>query len=166
MIDYSEMKQIAMENVMVCDIFNHRWTVGPYSQCVECGRNGQVEDFNKGQIIMARWLHQSISKMARLVGCSKEAVVSNCCDLRGDKPQKLHHWSVRPTKSLNNSIWPKPTEGILWNKWQKILTTVMGGICPNTSKINQKSKCFWMFSLIFFSFICVIGNEILQKHLI
>ncbi|KAK3551220.1 hypothetical protein QTP70_013834 [Hemibagrus guttatus] len=42
-------------------------------------KNGKCKDlseFDKGQIVMARQLDQSISKTAALVGCSRSAVVS------------------------------------------------------------------------------------------
>ena len=42
----------------------------------EMGRSEDLSDFDKGQIVMARRLGQSISEMARLVGCSQSAVVS------------------------------------------------------------------------------------------
>ena len=35
-----------------------------------------LSEFDKGQIVMARQLGQSISKTAALVGCSQSAVVS------------------------------------------------------------------------------------------
>jgi len=41
----------------------------------EMGRNKDVSDFDKGQIVMARQLGQSISETARLVCCSQSAVV-------------------------------------------------------------------------------------------
>ena len=40
------------------------------------GRSKDLSDFSKGQIVMARLLGQSISETARLVGCSRLAVVS------------------------------------------------------------------------------------------
>ena len=40
------------------------------------GRSKDLSDFDKGQIVMARRLDQSISEMARLVGSSRSAVVS------------------------------------------------------------------------------------------
>ena len=42
----------------------------------EMGRSKDLSDFDKGQIAMARRLGQSISETARLVGCSRSAVVS------------------------------------------------------------------------------------------
>ena len=42
----------------------------------EMGRSKDLSDFDKSQIVMARRLGQSISEMARLVGCSRSAVVS------------------------------------------------------------------------------------------
>jgi len=46
---------------------------------LEAGKMGKRKDlseFDKGQIVMARRLGQSISKTAALVGCSRSAVVS------------------------------------------------------------------------------------------
>ncbi|KAK3542138.1 hypothetical protein QTP86_016464, partial [Hemibagrus guttatus] len=46
---------------------------------LEAGKLGKCKDlseFEKGQIVMARRLDQSISKTAALVGCSRSAVVS------------------------------------------------------------------------------------------
>ncbi|KAF4088070.1 hypothetical protein AMELA_G00078690 [Ameiurus melas] len=40
------------------------------------GKRKDLSDFDKGQIVMARRLGQSISKTAALVGCSRYAVVS------------------------------------------------------------------------------------------
>lgn len=40
------------------------------------GKGKDLSDFDKGQIVMARRLGQSISKTAGLVGCSRYAVVS------------------------------------------------------------------------------------------
>ncbi|CAI5647008.1 unnamed protein product [Oreochromis niloticus] len=40
------------------------------------GKRKDLTDFDKGQIVMARRLGQSISKTAALVGCSRSAVVS------------------------------------------------------------------------------------------
>ncbi|MBN3298950.1 NXF1 factor, partial [Amia calva] len=40
------------------------------------GKRKDLSDFDKGQIVMARRLGQSISKTAALVGCSRSAVVS------------------------------------------------------------------------------------------
>ena len=42
----------------------------------EMGRSKDLSDFDKNQIVMARRLDQSISETARLVGCSRSAVVS------------------------------------------------------------------------------------------
>ena len=42
----------------------------------EMGRSKDLSDFDKGQIVMARRLGQSISETARLVRCSRSAVVS------------------------------------------------------------------------------------------
>ena len=42
----------------------------------EIGRSKDLSEFDKGQIVMARQLGQSISETARLVGCSRSAVVS------------------------------------------------------------------------------------------
>jgi len=40
------------------------------------GKRKDLREFDKGQIVMARRLGQSISKTAALVGCSRSAVVS------------------------------------------------------------------------------------------
>ncbi|ROL52454.1 hypothetical protein DPX16_6138 [Anabarilius grahami] len=40
------------------------------------GKRKDLSEFDKGQIVMARRLGQSISKNAALVGCSRSAVVS------------------------------------------------------------------------------------------
>ena len=40
------------------------------------GKHKDLSEFDKGQIVMARRLGQSISKTAVLVGCSRAAVVS------------------------------------------------------------------------------------------
>ncbi len=40
------------------------------------GKRKDLSEFDKGQIVMARRLGQSISKTAALVGCSQSAVVS------------------------------------------------------------------------------------------
>ncbi|ROL47293.1 hypothetical protein DPX16_16881 [Anabarilius grahami] len=40
------------------------------------GKRKNLSEFDKGQIVMARRLGQSISKTAALVGCSRSAVVS------------------------------------------------------------------------------------------
>ena len=40
------------------------------------GKHKDLSEFDKGQIVMARRLGQSISKTAALVGCSRSAVVS------------------------------------------------------------------------------------------
>ena len=40
------------------------------------GRSKDLSGFEKGQIVMARRLGQSISETARLVGCSRSAVVN------------------------------------------------------------------------------------------
>ncbi|KAK3574399.1 hypothetical protein QTP86_006621 [Hemibagrus guttatus] len=40
------------------------------------GKRKDLCEFDKGQIVMARQLDQSISKTAALVGCSRSAVVS------------------------------------------------------------------------------------------
>nr|XP_055063695.1 fibroblast growth factor receptor 1-A-like isoform X2 [Misgurnus anguillicaudatus] len=48
-------------------------------KCLQAGKTGKrkdLSDFDKGQIVMARRLGQSISKTAALVGCSQSAVVS------------------------------------------------------------------------------------------
>ena len=42
----------------------------------EMGRSKDLSDFDKGQIVMASRLGQSISETARLVGCSRSAVES------------------------------------------------------------------------------------------
>ena len=42
----------------------------------EMGRSKDLSDFDKGQVIMAIQLGQSISETARLVGCSRSPVVS------------------------------------------------------------------------------------------
>ncbi|ROL46053.1 hypothetical protein DPX16_1960 [Anabarilius grahami] len=40
------------------------------------GKRKDLSEFDKGRIVMARRLGQSISKTAALVGCSRSAVVS------------------------------------------------------------------------------------------
>ncbi|ROL47975.1 hypothetical protein DPX16_3714 [Anabarilius grahami] len=40
------------------------------------GKRKDLSEFDKGQIVMARRLGQSVSKTAALVGCSRSAVVS------------------------------------------------------------------------------------------
>ncbi len=40
------------------------------------GKGKDLSEFDMGQIVMARWLDQSISKTAALVGCSVSAVIS------------------------------------------------------------------------------------------
>ena len=40
------------------------------------GKHKDLSEFDKGQIVMARCLGQSVSKTAALVGCSRSAVVS------------------------------------------------------------------------------------------
>ncbi|KAK3535585.1 hypothetical protein QTP70_017121 [Hemibagrus guttatus] len=40
------------------------------------GKRKDLSEFDKGQIVLARQLDQSISKTAALVGCSRSAVVS------------------------------------------------------------------------------------------
>uniref|UniRef100_A0AAQ5X0U1 Transposase Tc1-like domain-containing protein n=1 Tax=Amphiprion ocellaris TaxID=80972 RepID=A0AAQ5X0U1_AMPOC len=40
------------------------------------GKRKDLSDYNKGQIVMARRLGQSISQTAALVGCSRSSVVS------------------------------------------------------------------------------------------
>ena len=40
------------------------------------GRSKDLSNFDKGQIVMARQLDQSIAETARLVGCSRSVVVS------------------------------------------------------------------------------------------
>ncbi|ROL46548.1 hypothetical protein DPX16_21732 [Anabarilius grahami] len=40
------------------------------------GKRKDLSEFDKGQIVMARRLGQSISKTSALVGCSRSAVVS------------------------------------------------------------------------------------------
>ncbi len=39
------------------------------------GKRKDLSEFDMGQIVMARWLGQNISKTAALVGCSRSAVV-------------------------------------------------------------------------------------------
>ncbi|KAK3559328.1 hypothetical protein QTP86_012756, partial [Hemibagrus guttatus] len=56
-----------------------RQQVNILSSKLEAGKMGKRKDlseFDKGQIVMARRLDQSISKTAALVGCSRSAVVS------------------------------------------------------------------------------------------
>ena len=42
------------------------------------GKRKDLNEFDKGQIVMARLLGQSISRIAAPVGCSRSAVVSIC----------------------------------------------------------------------------------------
>ncbi|KAK3523932.1 hypothetical protein QTP70_016739, partial [Hemibagrus guttatus] len=58
-----------------------RWESNPqpWIDVLEAGKMGKCKDlseFDKGQIVMARRLDQSISKTAAIVGCSRSAVVS------------------------------------------------------------------------------------------
>ncbi|GBO25854.1 hypothetical protein AVEN_78721-1 [Araneus ventricosus] len=41
------------------------------------GKPADLSEFDKGKVVMARRLGTSITKTARLVGCSRSAVVSN-----------------------------------------------------------------------------------------
>ena len=101
------------------------------------GRSKDLRDFDKGQIVMARRLGQSISETARLVGCSRSAVVSTYrSGPRRDKPQTGDRVLGAQGSSMRKGnegypIWSELTEGLLWHKSQKILMVVTGGMCHN-----------------------------------
>ena len=60
---------VTMAPVKGWDILGIKWAG-------EMGRNKDLSDFDKGQIVMTRRLGQSIPETARLVGCSRSEVVS------------------------------------------------------------------------------------------
>jgi len=112
----------------------------------EMGRNKDLSDFHKGQIVLARRLGQSISETTRLVGCSWSAVVRiyQQCPRR-DKPQTGDRVLDGQDASMHEGnedypIWSEPTEGLLWHKPHKILMLVMGGMCHNQACHTSPEK--------------------------
>ncbi len=68
---------ITLAPVKGWDILNSKWTVSSWISCVGSRKNGKwkdLSDSDKGQIVIARQLGQSISTI--LVGCSHNAVVN------------------------------------------------------------------------------------------
>lgn len=64
-------------HVKMRDMLGSRWTVSFQSWCVRSWSNGKLKDLVwKHQIVMARWLGQSVFKITSLVECSHHAVVS------------------------------------------------------------------------------------------
>ena len=68
------------------DILGSKWTCRhvPKVDVLESGKMGKNKDlneFDKGHTVMARWLGKSISRTAALVGCFQSAVFSIFCYL-------------------------------------------------------------------------------------
>ena len=111
----------------------------------EIGRSKDLSDFDTGQIVMARRLGQSISETARLVGCSRSAVMSTYRQWSeegqtGDRVLGAQGSSMREGNE-GYPVWSEPTEGLLWHNSQKILMVVMGGMCHNPQCITP--CCIW-----------------------
>ncbi|KAK3508829.1 hypothetical protein QTP70_009603 [Hemibagrus guttatus] len=80
-----------------------------------------LSEFDKGQIVMARRLDQSISKTATLVGCSRSAVVSIYQKWSKEGTvvnQRQGHGRPRP-------VWSDPTDELLLLKLLKKLMLVL-----------------------------------------
>ncbi|KAI4808546.1 hypothetical protein KUCAC02_000603, partial [Chaenocephalus aceratus] len=67
------------------------------------GKRKDVSDFDKGQIVKARRLGQSISKTAALVGCSRSAVISSTyqkCSGNGKPVNRRQGHDLNPVEHL------------------------------------------------------------------
>ncbi|KAK3541605.1 hypothetical protein QTP86_033085, partial [Hemibagrus guttatus] len=61
------------------------------------GKRKDLSEFDKGQIVMARRLDQSISKTADLVGCSRSAVLASAgVDLCKEGTREELTWFAMP----------------------------------------------------------------------
>ena len=96
----------------------------------EIGRSKDLSDFDKGQIVMARRLGQSISETARLVVSTHRQWSEENKPQTGDRMLGAQGSSMRKGNE-GYPFWSEPTEGLLWHKSQKILMVVMGGMCHN-----------------------------------
>ncbi|ROI16550.1 hypothetical protein DPX16_2744 [Anabarilius grahami] len=78
------------------------------------GKRKDLREFDKGQIVMARRLGQSISKTAALVGCSRSAVVS-IYQKRSKEGTVVNRRQghVRPRLIDGWSMWSDPTDELL-----------------------------------------------------
>ncbi|ROL33036.1 hypothetical protein DPX16_5931 [Anabarilius grahami] len=77
------------------------------------GKRKDLSEFDKGQIVMARRLGQSVSKTAALVGCSRSAVVSiyQKCSKEGTVMNRRQgHGRVG---SEGWPVWSDPTDELL-----------------------------------------------------
>ncbi len=93
--------------------------------------NKDLSSFEKGQIVMARGLGQSISEMTRLVGYFWSAVVriyQQWCK----KGQAMNAPMAHQYMSANYTVWSKPTEGLLWHKSHKIVMIIIGEMSQHT----------------------------------
>ena len=98
----------------------------------EMGRSKDLGDFDKGQIVIARRLGQSISETARLGGApGQQWRVPTDSGPRRDKSQTGDMVLGAQGSSMREGnegypVWTEPTEGRLWHKSQTILMVVMG----------------------------------------
>lgn len=72
---------------------------------VNMGRYKDLSDSNKGQIVIARWLGQSISDMARFVRCSQSVMIPTNSSPRRKKHDRQTRCSAAKTHQYK--IWMK-----------------------------------------------------------
>ena len=110
------------------------------------GQRKDVSDFDKGQIVMARRLGQSISRTAALVGCSRSAVVRTYQKWSKEgKPVNRRQGQTRGSlMHVGSEGWPvlsDPIEELLELKLLKKLMLVLIERCQNTQCITV--CCVW-----------------------
>ena len=106
---------------------------------LEEGKIGKPNDFSvfdKGQIVLARQLNQSINKTAALVGCSQSAVVN--IYQKWSKEGTMVNWRQghgRPSLTDacgDKRLWSNPTDELLLLKLLKTSMPVRKERCQNT----------------------------------
>ncbi|KAJ7995136.1 hypothetical protein DPEC_G00241430 [Dallia pectoralis] len=68
--------------------------------------SGDLSDFDRGQIVMARRLGQSVSETARLVGCSRSAVTMSSKE-KGKFEDMAKRDKISCNREIKNHIPPK-----------------------------------------------------------
>ena len=110
------------------------------------GQRKDVSDFDKGQIVMARQLDQSISTTAALVGCSRSAVVRTYqkWSKEGKPVNRRQGQTQGSLMHVGSEGWPvlsDPIEELLELKLLKKLMLVPTERCQNTQCIAV--CCVW-----------------------
>ncbi|MBN3309670.1 PREX2 protein, partial [Amia calva] len=115
------------------------------------GQRKDLSDFDKGQIVMARPLGQSISKTAALVGCSRSAVVSTYQKCTRKEKVLLHRLNQYAASKMDKNV-TEETVKVLFSNIEEILlvhrdflSMVEELLQPEPNAHHEIGRCFLQF---------------------